>query len=250
MKYLLNGNDIVGADYGRVIYNENKILLKDFPEPLVYNAIDLGLPSGTLWADRNVGATAPEENGLFFQWGDTIGYTVEQVGTGEGKKYFAWGDYRFSGEGAIDNNPQLKKYCDNTRYGQNNTFVDSKSVLDLEDDAARANMNGVWLMPTEEQISELLNNTRPETVYVNDYRVCRLHSTKDTSKYIDIPVLVMGAASNGSLNGSYTGFFWSNAITTEYCYDAKCFVVGAGPHTSLGEWSRSAGLPVRGVIKK
>lgn len=34
-----------------------------------YNAIDLGLPSGLLWADRNIGASTEEDSGLYFQWG-------------------------------------------------------------------------------------------------------------------------------------------------------------------------------------
>ena len=38
------------------------------------NTIDLGLPSGLLWADRNIGAENPEGAGLYFQWGDTVGY--------------------------------------------------------------------------------------------------------------------------------------------------------------------------------
>lgn len=45
-----------------------------------YNMVDLGLPSGTLWADRNVGATSPEHYGSYFQWGDTNAYTYDGVG--------------------------------------------------------------------------------------------------------------------------------------------------------------------------
>ena len=44
--------------------NENK-------EPSKYNAVDLGLPSGTLWADRNIGADFPEDSGDYFAWGET-----------------------------------------------------------------------------------------------------------------------------------------------------------------------------------
>ena len=40
-----------------------------------YKAIDLGLPSGRLWADRNVGAESETDYGLYFQWGDVVGYT-------------------------------------------------------------------------------------------------------------------------------------------------------------------------------
>lgn len=43
-----------------------------------YNAVDLGLPSGTLWADKNVGATSPEDPGAAFAWGETTGYCVEK----------------------------------------------------------------------------------------------------------------------------------------------------------------------------
>ena len=49
-----------------------------------YDYVDLGLPSGLLWATKNIGANTEEEAGLYFQWGDTQGYTAEQVGVGEG----------------------------------------------------------------------------------------------------------------------------------------------------------------------
>ena len=42
--------------------------------------VDLGLPSGLLWAKKNLGAATEEDAGLYFQWGDTQGYTAEQVG--------------------------------------------------------------------------------------------------------------------------------------------------------------------------
>lgn len=45
-----------------------------------YDYVDLGLPSGTLWATMNVGASKPTDYGLYFKWGDTIGYTTDQFG--------------------------------------------------------------------------------------------------------------------------------------------------------------------------
>ena len=42
--------------------------------------VDLGLPSGTLWATCNVGASKPSDYGLYFQWGDTNGYDFSQIG--------------------------------------------------------------------------------------------------------------------------------------------------------------------------
>lgn len=45
-----------------------------------YEYVDLGLPSGTLWAKMNVGAKSETDAGLYFAWGETQGYTAEQVG--------------------------------------------------------------------------------------------------------------------------------------------------------------------------
>lgn len=46
---------------------------------LTYNTVDLGLPSGRLWADRNVGADSPEHYGTYFAWGETEGFTHDGV---------------------------------------------------------------------------------------------------------------------------------------------------------------------------
>lgn len=59
-----------------------KFLIKTLGEGVKYKTIDLGLPSSLLWVDRNIGASSPEESGLYFHWGDTQGYTAEQVGDG------------------------------------------------------------------------------------------------------------------------------------------------------------------------
>ena len=99
-----------------------------------HDYVDLDLPSGTLWATCNVGANKPSDAGLYFQWGDTQGYTANQIGTGEGKKKFFWFDYKWG----ID--PNFTKY---TNLGE---------ALELEDDAAHVNMGGNWHMPTNEQV--------------------------------------------------------------------------------------------------
>lgn len=89
--------------------------------------VDLGLPSGTLWAAMNVGASKASDEGLYFQWGDTVGYTADQVGTGEGKKKFAsdWSDY---------------KWFSSANGGTLTKYTTTGATLELEDDAAHANM--------------------------------------------------------------------------------------------------------------
>ena len=86
-----------------------------------YEYVDLGLPSGTLWGTMNVGASKPSDYGLYFQWGDTQGYTADQIGIGEGKKAFRWSDYKFSYQ---ESSLAFTKY----RI--------PGATLDLEDDAA------------------------------------------------------------------------------------------------------------------
>ena len=152
MKYLIKTNDYASldaVDYGRVVYDttNDKVFLQNIGGGVVkYKTIDLGLPSSLLWADRNIGASTPEEPGLYFQWGDTQGYTAEQAGVGEGLKAFRWDDYKFSIDGSSFN---FSKY----------NASDSKTVLDPEDDAAHVNMGGNWRMPTSEEYKELFLNT-------------------------------------------------------------------------------------------
>ena len=83
-------------DNGSVYYN-----YPPEPKPNGHDYVDLGLPSGTLWATMNVGASKPSDAGLYFQWGDTQGYTADQVGTGDGKKKFSsdWSDYKWNPSG-------------------------------------------------------------------------------------------------------------------------------------------------------
>ena len=144
MKYFTKGEPTLGSlDYKVDLTNDNiNILSNNIP---LYNFIDLNLPSGLLWADRNIGAATPENAGLYFQWGDVQGYTAEQVGNGEGQKYFNsdFSDYKFYSTSGF------------TKYNG----TDVKLVLDLEDDAAHVLMGGNWRMPTQEDFHELINNT-------------------------------------------------------------------------------------------
>lgn len=118
------------------------------PDANGYEYVDLGLPSGNLWAKCNIGATNEEEAGLYFQWGDTQGYTAKQVGRGEGYKYFNYNDCKFNSGGS------------NTYSKYNNS--DGKQFLDLEDDAAHVNMGGSWRMPTFADCKELFEYTNVE----------------------------------------------------------------------------------------
>ncbi len=102
--------------------------------------VDLGLPSGTLWATCNVGADTPEDYGDYFAWGET-----------ESKDVYNWDTYKWcnGSEGTIT------KYCIDDNHGYNN-FTDGKTELDFADDAAYVNFGTSWRMPTWEQACELV----------------------------------------------------------------------------------------------
>lgn len=118
-----------------------------------HDYVDLGLPSGTLWATCNVGATSPEEYGDYFAWGETVS---KDVYNSSNYKYFKpmtrdRGLYSFE-------ESTCTKYCSDSIYGYNG-FTDSLTTLLPEDDAATANWGSGWCTPTVDQWKELMDNT-------------------------------------------------------------------------------------------
>ena len=105
--------------------------------------VDLGLPSGTLWATCNIGADCFWNTGDFIAWGETAP-----------KDEYSWTTYKYA-EGAPD---QLTKYCNNPGYGYNG-FTDNLLVLEACDDAATVNWGEGWYTPTWEQWMELSSYT-------------------------------------------------------------------------------------------
>lgn len=65
---------------------------------------------GIKWATMNVGANSITDYGLYFQWGDTQGYTAAQVGSGSGKKYFGWKDYKYGNGTSSPGTAGMTKY--------------------------------------------------------------------------------------------------------------------------------------------
>ena len=198
------------------------------PKPNGHDYVDLGLPSGTLWATMNVGASKPSDAGLYFQWGDTSGYTADQVGK---DKQFTWDDYKFSIDGSPSN---FSKY---TTTG---------ATLDLEGDAAHTNMGGSWHMPTPEQCQELIDNTTSEWTTQDGVNGRLFTSKKDFSKSIFIPAA--GNAWDGSLSdrGAY-GSVWSSMLSASNVnYGQSLYFYSDSAYLNYG--NRINGFSVRGVI--
>ena len=207
-------------------------MIEDIVDRNGFDYVDLGLPSRTLWATQNIGASKPSDSGLYFQWGDIQGYKFNQVGKDKGQKAFTWDDYKWSINGNSKN--LNKKY-----------IILGKS-LEPEDDAAHVHMGGEWHIPSPDQIWELLDNTISEWSELNDVNGMKFISKKDNSKSIFFPAA--GYAKNGTLVSSGGGAdVWSSML------DASN--VGYGQHLFfysyyIGFYSgnRYCGYSVRGVI--
>ena len=200
----------------------------DKPKPTINDNevyVDLGLPSGTLWAKCNLGAKAETDFGKFFQWGDTQGYE------GVDEHQFSWEDYKFG------NYDSLTKY--------NNT--DGLTLLETSDDPVFAATSGQASMPTKAQLEELVNNTNHEWVRLeNGVNGMKFINKNDDTKYIFIP------AAGNCYDGSHLGVgswgrVWSasrngsNAIYAWYMY----FDAG---DVSMSVSGRCFGFSVRGVV--
>ena len=191
--------------------------------------VDLGLPSGTLWATMNVGASEATDAGLYFQWGDTSGYTADQVGGINDKKYFSWSDYKWSIDGSSSN---FRKY---TTKGD---------MLELEDDAAHVNMGGDWHMPTPAQFREFKDNTTNAWTTLDGVNGVKF--TSKNGKSIFIPAA--GYAANGFVdeNGNWGGI-WAPMLGSNQT-GSGLILGSAGAGTTSVLCIRSNGCPVRGVI--
>jgi len=162
--------------------------------------VDLGL--SVKWASFNVGASAPEEYGEYFAWGET-----------EPKEYYDWSTYKWC-KGA---NSTMTKYCTKSDYGYNG-FTDNKTVLDPEDDAAAVNLGGSWRMPTEYEFYELKQQCTWEWTTLNGVNGIKFTSNKEgyTSKWIFLPAA--GSKSGPSVNyyAGYVCFYWSTSLNQGY----------------------------------
>ena len=204
-----------------------------------YKFVEIG---GLKWATMNVGANSITDTGLYFQWGDTQGYTAAQVGSGEGQKYFGWADYKY-GNGT--SNPGATGM---TKYNS----TDGKTVLDLSDDAARANMGGLWRMPTTVEYVALGNAVN--SAWTADYQGSGVSGLVLTDKTDSSKVLFFPAAGfcrNGSVDfvGS-NGYYWSSSVLSSNVQNAFCL----GFNSSGVNWQdyylidRFFGFAVRGVV--
>ncbi len=199
-----------------------------------FEAVDLGI--GVKWATRNLGATAPEEFGDYFAWGET-----------EPKKQYTWSSYKFHMGGSKTENVIFSKYNPGgTRWG----LVDGKSVLDPEDDAAIVRLGGKWRMPTEEDARKLLDNCACEWTELNGVKGFKVTSKVPgyTERWIFFPAA--GHYFKDEWDYPKRGCYWTSSLRVQsivLSYSLE-FDYGYNPlRVMVGDPERCVGLPIRPV---
>lgn len=191
--------------------------------------VDLGLPSGTLWATCNIGADTPEEYGDYFAWGET-----------EPDTKYTWVYYKYCN----GTSSSMTKYCTRTKDGR----PDYKIELDLADDAAYRNWGKNWRMPSEDQIRELENNnyTTIEWTTLNGVNGNKITS-KSNGRSLFLPAA--GIYDDDDLNevGS-RGYYWSRIVYNESSSSAIVLFFRSDLF-GYSIQSRRYGFPVRPVLQ-
>ena len=158
--------------------------------------IDLGLPSGTKWACCNVGATTPEAYGGYYAWCET-----------EEKSTYNWSNYKYwtdnNGDGSVDENEV-------TNLGSD--------IAGTQYDVAHVKWGGSWVMPSLDQIKELVYNCTYSWTTMNGVQGCKFTGPNGSSIFLPAE----GYRWNDGLinNGNY-GYYWSS--TRHPSYSGRAF---------------------------
>ena len=192
--------------------------------------VDLGLPSGTLWATCNIGANKPEDYGDYFAWGET-----------ETKDTYNWETYKH----ANGNWNKLTKYCNDSDYGYN-CFTDNLTTLQASDDPATANWGNGWYTPTMEQWKELCFYT--SNLWTEQNGVRGVIFTSKNGKTLFLPAA--GIRWDSELfDGGSDGGYWSRLLYTDYP-DGALSLGFSSDGCGMCDSNRYGGFSVRPVREK
>ena len=178
-------------------------------------AIDLGLPSGTLWASWNIGATKPEEYGGYYSWGET-----------EVKDVYDWSNYT---------------YCDGTSESCRNI---GDNIAGTEYDVAHVKWGGSWQMPSRTQFDELIKCCSHEWTSENGVIGDKFISKKNGNS-IFLPAAGFYWDEDLVSLSEYS-YYWSDFQSTDretHAYGLK----SNEENTSTSRHKRMYGFPVRPV---
>lgn len=187
--------------------------------------VDLGLPSGTLWATCNLGASKPEEAGL----------------------YFAWGELDVKNKYTHSNSNYYNKSC---KWLRDNSIIDAKGNLTSEYDIASVRLGSQWRMPTVSEMTEL--DEKCKWTWTSEHGVNGFKVTGPNGKSIFLPATGWyNSASDGMLDCvGERSEYWTASVKNGDAEDAHClfFMTPDRHYSSTGHYvDRSRGLTIRPV---
>ena len=212
-----------------------------------YEFVDLGLPSGLKWAAWNVGATKPEESGLYFSWGEDKGYVVTR-GEVINEKYGTYNAIIKNADGSETTKTFASNYTDYKHYkdGAFTKYNNSGDTLSKEDDGCYL-AEKAMRMPTKEECEELIANTNHD--WTEKYNGSGINGMTFTSKTNGNSIFVpaVGAVNSGLLNYfGLNGGFWSSSLSSSSVEEAFHLDFRSG-NLGVDDDVRFDGVPLRAV---
>ena len=187
------------ANDGRGVFASCSVEVYRIDRIDVPQAVDMGTVvngKNIKWASFNIGASSPEEYGLYYAWGET-----------EPKENYSWSTYKWC-NGSYNT---LTKYNTSSSYG---TVVDNKTVLDPADDVASVKLGGKWRMPTDAEWTEL--RTKCTWTWKTNYNWSGINGilvTATNGNSIFLPAA--GDRDDTVLYGAgQEGRYWSSSLNT------------------------------------
>ena len=212
----VHANTILVMSYDGTQFNVIGIQSQTAAAPTGF--VDLALPSGLLWAEKNVGAATPYEDGLYFSWGNVVGHTGDDG-------Y----DFGTSNDGPYADTPGAAL---TGNIPTNGTY-----------DAARHNLGSPCRMPTVGEFQELNNNCDSEWTD-EDGVAGRRFTSRINGNSIFFPAAGYRYGTGLSRLGSYGGYWSSSLYSSAYGYNLYFYSEGVNPAISNDRFN---GFTVRAV---
>jgi hypothetical protein len=178
-------------------------------------AVDLGL--SVKWAACNLGANSPEEYGDYYAWGET--------------------------ETKADYSSSTYKYQSNYSY----TNI-GEDIAGTQYDVAHAILGGTWMIPTVEQIQELIEKCRIEESIYKGIKGQRIVGVNGHSIFVPISGYKDGRSIKNRDEYGYVSF-WASQYETSYTGSSAYVYWGHRGEGQTNTWNRMYGLPIRPICK-
>lgn len=183
--------------------------------------VDLGLPSGTIWAGWNVGASSPEECGGYYAWGET-----------EEKSDYSWATYKYwtntDGDSIAEDSEMINIGAD---------------IRGSQYDVASQKWGGSWRMPAYEEIEELVNKCTWTWITYKGINGFKVIGPNGNSIFLPAAGCRNGISLNSKGSG---GYYWYGTLSIYSNCEAWLLLMRNGSHFLDGN-SRFLGFTVRPV---